>query len=146
MTHDVLVRISGAQNFSGIELEQIEPVEVMTVGKYAFRDGKHYVKYDESYEDSPQVTHNTLCISDKSVSVLKNGDYSVEMIFEKDRTTVSYYEMESGRIEMDVATTALSVNIAESMISTNVSYSLAMNGEHMADCHVSMLITDKKTS
>ena len=43
MTPDVLVRISGAQNFSGIELEQIEPVEVMTVGKYAFRDGKHYV-------------------------------------------------------------------------------------------------------
>lgn len=43
MTRDVLVRISGLQLIDG----EHDDVEVITSGDYFWKNGKHYILYDE---------------------------------------------------------------------------------------------------
>ena len=141
MNPEVLVKITGVQDYAGIETE-FEPVEVMTVGSYAFENGRHCIKYDESFDDTDFV-QNTISIGEGEVIINKNGSYDVEMVFEKDRTSMSYYSMPFGDFEMCIATRKLDLCIEESRILADIDYSLSMNGEHMADCHVNMDITER---
>lgn len=53
MTKDVLITISGMQ----FDIEE-EPVELVTVGTYYLKNGKHYVLYEEQTEGNGQVTKN----------------------------------------------------------------------------------------
>ena len=47
MTKDVLITISGIQTIDG---EVNDPIETVTPGEYYFRNGKHYILYDEVQE------------------------------------------------------------------------------------------------
>ena len=53
MTKDILIHISGLQ----MELDDKEPVEMMTTGAYYWKNGKHYILYNE-IEDNHQVVRN----------------------------------------------------------------------------------------
>ena len=53
MTKDVLITISGIQTIDG---EVNDPIETVTPGEYYFRNGKHYILYDEVQEGVPGVT------------------------------------------------------------------------------------------
>ena len=50
MTKDVLITISGIQTIDG---EVNDPIETVTPGEYYFRNGKHYILYDEVQEGVP---------------------------------------------------------------------------------------------
>ena len=43
MTRDVIVSISGLQ----MDVDAETPLEVITMGNYYFKNGKHYILYDE---------------------------------------------------------------------------------------------------
>ena len=96
MNSDVLVKITGVQDYEGIDNE-FEPVEVTSVGNYVFENGRHFITYDESYDEDV----------------------------------------------MKVATRNLDLCVEDSHILADIDYSLSMNGEHLADCHVNMDIIDR---
>ena len=60
MTKDVIVSISGLQMPAEGEAE---PVEVITVGDYYQKNGKHYVLYKEVNEGFEGSTKNTFSVS-----------------------------------------------------------------------------------
>ena len=70
MTKEVLLTISGLQM---IEDGQSEPVELVTAGDYYFRNGKHYILYDEVTEGSSQHTRNVVKIGKERLEVSKKG-------------------------------------------------------------------------
>ena len=78
MTKDVLINISGLQ----MELDDGEPVEMMTTGDYYLKNGKHFILYDE-IEDDHQVVKNILKIGPKTVEISKKGGRNSHMVFEK---------------------------------------------------------------
>ena len=55
MTKDVLLSISGLHyDVAGVtEEDENEPIEVITPAAYYFKNGKHYVIYDEVVEGCP---------------------------------------------------------------------------------------------
>ena len=65
MTRDVIVRISGLHQDAMEDLpdEENVPIEVMSPGSYYWRNGKHYVIYDEVTEGIPGVTQNEIKIT-----------------------------------------------------------------------------------
>lgn len=69
MTKDVLINISGLQ----MELDDGEPVEMMTTGDYYLKNGKHFILYDE-IEDDHQVVKNILKIGPKTVEISKKAE------------------------------------------------------------------------
>lgn len=59
MTKEVLIHMKGLQTLGGLE-ESEEPVEMMTVGEYYFRNGAHYLLYEENMEGFQEPTHNMI--------------------------------------------------------------------------------------
>ena len=80
MTRDVLVSITGAR-FSEHDKED---VEMIIGGDYFWKNGKHYVLYEEVMEESGEVVKNTVKITPDSMDILKKGsiNYRNRRLFE----------------------------------------------------------------
>ena len=75
MTQDVLLTISGLHDMvfaDPEENEENEPIEVITPASYYWKNGKHYILYDEVMEGIPGVVKNKIKIVDHK-QVLVNG-------------------------------------------------------------------------
>ena len=85
MTKDVLVSVSGLQTaVNEMENYDEEPIEVLSAGTYYFKDGKHFVFYEEVAEGIPGVTKTQIRLSgNDSLEVRKKGIANVNMVFEK---------------------------------------------------------------
>ena len=66
MTRSVLISITGTQISGGDQ----EEVEMLTTGDYFFKNGKHYIIYEEIEEDSRQITKNTIKIDGDSMDIM----------------------------------------------------------------------------
>ena len=54
MTKDILVRVRGVQTIG----EEEDTVEMITPGTYYVKNGKQYLIYDESLDETGTPTHN----------------------------------------------------------------------------------------
>lgn len=144
MTKDVLIRIVGLQSL-GNSGEQ-EPIELVIGGEYYFRNGSHYLKYEEIVEGFDQTTINYIKMNSHSVEVRKKGLINVHMVFEKEKKNVTYYTTPFGNIEMGIS--AARVNLQEGIdhLRLRVDYVLEMNGEYVADCFLTVEAQSKGTA
>ena len=74
MTKDVLVSVRGAHIADG----ETNNLEVITAGSYYFKNGKHYIIYDEILEGEEGSIRNTIKANADSVDMIKGGDFSGE--------------------------------------------------------------------
>ena len=63
MTKDVLITVSGLQ----FETEEDEAVEVISRGEYYFRNGKHFLVYDEPTGDADENSKCVIKISKEEI-------------------------------------------------------------------------------
>lgn len=142
MTKDVLVSIKGMQ-FMGIDDEPDDPIEIITNGSYYFRNGSHYVKYEEVFEGFPGTTSNLVKIKEDCIEVRKKGAANVHMVFEENKKNITYYETPFGKIQMGVATTGILFREDEDKMRVRIEYTLDMNESYVADCTLDMKILAK---
>jgi uncharacterized beta-barrel protein YwiB (DUF1934 family) len=139
---DVLVSVKGIQLLmrGGSEEGGVpeEPIEVVTFGSYAYRNGKHILEYDEILEETPGKTHNVITMSPDYAEVHKTGEADVDMIFEKGKTNLTYYATPYGTIEMGIATTDINLEEETDRVTLKIEYALSMNEEHVADCSLAL--------
>ena len=69
MTKDVLVSVRGAHIADG----ETNNLEVITAGSYYFKNGKHYIIYDEILEGEEGSIRNTIKANADSVDMIKGG-------------------------------------------------------------------------
>ena len=81
MTKDVLVTIKGVQSLE--DIEEQEDVEVVAKGDYYYRNGHHFIMFDEMSDEDYQTTKNTIKITEKSVEVRRKGADHGQMMFEE---------------------------------------------------------------
>jgi len=140
MTKQVLLTIAGLQLMEG---EEAEPVEVVTAGDYYYRNGKHYVLYEEAVEGSTESIRNTVKVGARSLEVMKKGLSNVHMIFEKDKKSLTCYETPFGSFQVGIQTSDVKIQETDSNIDIRVQYALELNEEYLADCHITMNIKSK---
>lgn len=138
MTKDVLISVKGLQLLS--DNDQAEPIEVVTVGEYYFRNGHHYVKYDEVQEGFQGNTINYIKAADHAMEVRKKGISNVHMVFEEAKKNVTYYQTPFGNMQMGISATKVICSETEKNIDIHVDYALEMNDEHVADCFIQVNI------
>ena len=63
MDKEVLIHVRGLQTIDA-DGDQ-EPVEIVVPGQYYFRNGSHYLRYEEILEDFAEPTINYIKISPK---------------------------------------------------------------------------------
>lgn len=142
MTKDVLVSISGAHAIDG----ESGDIEVITAGKYYYKNGRHYVIYDETIDGVEGSIRNTIKIGRGAVDVIKSGGARSHMVFEKERTNVSCYVTPFGQMTVGVSTNNILVDETENKLQVKVDYTLDVNYEQMSHCRLTMDVQSKATA
>lgn len=142
MTKDVLIHVKGLQSIAGEKAEEA-PIEIVTMGEYYFRNGSHYLRYNEMMEGTSENTINYIKIGPKGVEVRKKGAANVHMVFEEQKKNVTYYETPFGVLQMGIAATKMNVTETEDDLQVKVDYVLEMNDAYVADCYITIEVQSK---
>ena len=145
MTKDVVVRVRGIQFVVSQDQrsEEAEPVEVFSMGEYYFRNGTHYIKYDEVMEGFTENTQNLIKIKNHSVELRKKGLTNVHMVFEEHKKNISYYQTPFGTMEMGIAATRVNLEQEEDEMNVHIEYALEVNESHVADCDIQIGVVSR---
>ena len=143
MNKDVLIHVRGRQLMETDD-EQ-EPIEIVVPGQYYFRNGSHYLRYEEMLDDSAQTTVNYIKMSSEGVEIRKQGQVNVHMVFEQGKKNKTFYNTPYGTLQMGIAATGLELKESEDDIQMKVDYALDMNEEHVADCYLTVQAQSKNS-
>lgn len=151
MTKDVLVSISGMHEeivavAPNVQEDENEAIEVVTPATYYFKNGKHYIVYEEVIEGTSGVIKNRIKITgDDCVEIVKSGISNSHMTFERNKKNQTYYKTPYGQMLIGVNTRQLQIAEEEDKISVRIEYELDVNHEPMADCKIKMDIVSKES-
>ena len=133
MKKDVTIKIKGVQKYS--KEERVETV-TETSAEYYFRNGGHFVKFEEEAEGFTETSKCLLKARDGIVEMTKNGLVDSHMIFEKDKIHMTQYETPYGELLVGVYTKDMKVDVTDDLIQVSIAYALDANGEKVADCNI----------
>lgn len=139
MTKEVLISISGIQ-MSG---EEQDDIEMVTIGDYYMKNGKHYILYDEVPEGETEVIRNTIKVCPESLDIIKKGQTNVHMTFKKNERNTTCYATSMGDLMIGICTNQVKVEEAEDMLKVAVAYSLDINYEHVSECNILLSVQPK---
>ena len=134
MNKDVLIHVRGLQMMETDDAQ--EPIEIVVPGQYYFRNGSHYLRYEEMLDDTAETTVNYIKMSPNGVEVRKQGQVNVHMVFEEGKKNKTFYNTPFGTLQMGISATGLELKESEDGIQMKVDYALDMNEEHVADCYL----------
>ena len=132
MEKEVLIHVKGLHMMDAPEGD--EPIEIVVPGEYYFRNGSHYLRYEEMLEDHGDPTVNYIKISPKGMEVRRKGQVNTHMVFGEDKRNMAFYTTSFGTLEMGISATNLELKESDSRLDMKVNYSLDLNQEHVADC------------
>ncbi len=134
MNKKVCVSIRGLHN-SNPEDED-DSIEVVNIGTYAFRNGKHWVRYEEPIENTDEISTSLLKFSEREMEIQTKGQVASHLVFTVGQKNVTYYETPFGGMNMGVDTSSLEIVEEENKITLDVNYGLEINLGHVSNCKV----------
>ena len=140
MTKDVFVSICGL-HFTD---DGQDPTELIVPGKYYFRNGKHYILYDEVTEGMDGHTSNVIKIGENSLEITKKGLMNTRLVVEKGKSHRTVYQTPFGDIELSLTGQELTVTETEERIDIRAEYVLAVNEENLSECTIEMNIRPRE--
>lgn len=140
MTKEILLSIKGLQI---AEDAQSDTVEVVSPGEYYFRNGKHYLLYEEVSEGQQRITKNIIKVTDDYMELTKKGELNVHMIFEKNKKNVTYYNTPYGSLMIGIDAYRVDVREEENELLVDVEYTLEINNEHIANCRIGIRVNPR---
>lgn len=138
MTKDVLVSISGLQMaVNDMESNDDEPIEILSAGTYYFKDGTHYIFFEEVAEGLYGITKTQIRISGReSLEVTKKGISNMHMLFEKNKNNRCFYKTPYGQLNLGICTSDIVIEETEDNINIRADYALDVNYEPLSDCTI----------
>lgn len=144
MNKDVLIHVRRLQMMETDDAQ--EPIEIVVPGQYYFRNGSHYLRYEEMLDDTAETTVNYIKMSPNGVEVRKQGQVNVHMVFEEGKKNKTFYNTPYGTLQMGISATGLELKESEDGIQMKVDYALDMNEEHVADCYLTVQAQSKDSA
>jgi uncharacterized beta-barrel protein YwiB (DUF1934 family) len=132
MTEDILVSVKGLHTLAGADEDEIE---VFAAGKYYYRNGKHYILYDEMAEDSGETIKNRI--------IQKKGAVNTTMTFERGQKSTTWYNTPMGGMYAGIQVNEMKVLEQENLLEIGIEYELELNYEHVADCSIQIRVMEK---
>ncbi len=140
MEKEIMLAISGLQTAG----EEPDALETVTAAEYYFRNGHHYVVYEETEEGFQKPTKNILKFDASTLEVTRRGNVNVTMRFDvrqKNRTT---YQTPFGAILLEIETKALTLREEADDIHVHTDYVLQADGAQLADCKLHIRLYKKE--
>lgn len=123
METNALITMIGRQSIDG----ENDSYELTTLGRYIKKDDKYYISYEGTELTGYEGTTTTLKIKDGCVSMIRFGKSSSQMIFEKEKKYVGYYDTPFGGLSVGVTTNSLTVDIDENGGEIDMDYVVELN-------------------
>ena len=142
MTKDVLITVKGMQAIEAGEGQ--EEVEVVAKGDYYFKNGHHFICYEEMLEGFETPTKNMIKITDNTVEVQKKGVTNTHMVFEEAKKSLTFYTTPFGNMEMGISATKIDVKEEPENLDILIDYALEINQVHTADCQIHVNVQSKE--
>ena len=142
MQKEVLIFMTSIQRGGTVGEDKLE---VITAGQYYLKNGKHYITYEDVSEDGRTRERNIIKIREDRAEVIKKGETSVHMIFEKDKKNYSCYDVPYGKMMVGLETSRMEVTEEEDRLELRLEYRLEMDDQHIADCLVEIRVESKDT-
>ena len=139
MNQNVKVLIKGLHKSEG----KSSDLGSEAIGKYFFKNGKHYILYDEKISETDVVIKNTIKVSEDTVEVIKKGYNDMHLVFSEGKINNTYLSTIAGKIFVGVNTEKIVVKEENHSLNIVVEYSLMMNEEKVSDCNVQIIIISK---
>ena len=133
MNEDVMISVRGLQfleNNAGDSLETVQR------GKYYFRNGSHFLLYDEYMEDGGEPVKNLLRIQNGELSLTKKGPIHVQMLFLEGKKNLAQYRTPFGAILIGLDTRRVACESTPEALLLEVDYTLEANYQYVADCQI----------
>jgi uncharacterized beta-barrel protein YwiB (DUF1934 family) len=102
---DVIISITGTQNFSQ---DPGETVELVTEGKYSYRDGRGELTYMESDLTGMKGTKTSFVFTPEEVILSRDGTLTSRMVFREGRKSTFLYDTPYGSATMGLDTHRIS--------------------------------------
>ena len=122
MDKNVIISLKGIQNGDGND-----PIELVTVGKYHYKDNKHFITYEESEMTGMKGTTTTLTVEGDKVTLMRTGSNNTQLIFEKGQRHVNCYETPYGSLSVGVRANNVQVSLGEEGGEISAKYELEVN-------------------
>lgn len=124
MKKEVIITISGMQNYEG---QDPDNVELVTSGTYEERDDGTYLIYDETELTGMGSTTTTVKVEDDKVSIIRFGDTSTHMVFQEGQKHISYYDMGFGAFTIGINTRRIARNFNQGGGTLEIEYCMEIN-------------------
>lgn len=145
MTKDVLVSIQGLQ-FADSEIrnatsdEDLDLIETICPGEYYYRNGAHFVLYDELMEGYEEPVRNMIKLRDKEFTYTKKGPVNAQLVFAEGKKTMTDYVTPFGNIMIALDTNEIMVDESNESMRIHICYGLEANYQFIADCEITIVI------
>ena len=144
MTEDILISVRGLHTLdTEQEEEQTDELEMTMPGKYYFRNGKHYVLFEKTDEESQSVVKNRFKLAPDRLEISKKGATNTTMTFQRGEKSSSWYGTPVGDVQLGIEVTEMELTEGEDEIEMNVAYALEMNSEHVSDARIRLRIIER---
>ena len=118
--------------------------EMITTGNYYFRNGKHYILYDEMIPDTGEQMSNTLKMTPSRIDLIKHGSHSAHMVFEANTKNMVVYRTPYGMMEVCFNTFSVELEETEKNIRAQTEYALEINEGFISDCIIEINVRAKE--
>lgn len=137
MKKNVVITVRGLQR----QVDEDEPVEVISAGTYLRKDDTHYLSYEEADEDG-KITKNRIKITPDSIEMTKQGGITTQMIFMMGQKQYACYETPFGELTLGMTTKHIKVTEENWQLFAALRYDLEVNGSHVSECELDIEVKE----
>lgn len=137
MKKNVVITVRGLQR----QVDEDEPVEVISAGTYLRKDDTHYLSYEEADEDG-KITKNRIKITPDSIEMTKQGGITTQMIFMMGQKQYACYETPFGELTLGMTTKHIKVTEESRQLFAVLRYDLEVNGSHVSECELDIEVKE----
>ena len=132
MEDNAIISLKTLQNIEG-DNEQNE-IELKTKGKFAQKNGKFYIIYQETELTGFEDTTTTIKVSEDQVSMTRSGKYNSKMVFRRGEKRLCSYSTPYGVIPVGVNPTHIESHLSDEGGKVSIEYVLDIdNNEYLTN-------------
>ncbi len=139
MKDNAMISLKTLQNIEGDS--EVNEIELTTKGKFAEKNGKFYIIYQESELTGFEDTTTTIKVSENAVSMTRSGKYNSKMIFRRGEKCLCSYQTPYGVIPVGVNPVLLESRMDKQGGNVNIEYVLDVDNQDYLKNRLNLTVT-----
>ena len=125
MKKDVIISIYSSPKYENEQ--EPEAMELITNGRFYKKNGIYYVVYKESALTGLDGVTTTLKVEPTKVTLIRNGTYTSQMLFEQGEKHVGLYDTGNGALTVSIYANRIDNSLSDEGGNLMIDYSIEIN-------------------